>query len=444
MDEYIKKLLEQVRFQKAHKAIHDEIKAHIEEQIEANIADGMDRETAEKQAVRDMGDPVEAGISLDAVHRPQMAWGIVMAAVIVGVIGSVIHMFIMQDAVTRGKAVFVSNGRGFILFTVLGIIAMMLVYLLDYTVIARYSKIIAIPLFLALFFAGDELGIIAVVGHTAISSSSLMLLLIPFYGGILYSFRGGKSGALIKSLLWIIIPGYLVFWYHHKIVGIVFVVSMLVQLTIAIVKGWIKVPKMPVIAAIWTAFTLLPCALIWLMYYFMIFAQYQIDRINFMLDIDSEAYYFGRTIRGIFKSIGLFGSDKAEIIGVIPNPDNHYILTYIVGTWGIMAGLVVISAVGGLIIYGFTVSSKSKNQLGLVMGSGCMTALAVNAAFNICEGFAILPFFSSFLPFISSGGSNLIVSYVFLGMIMSIYKYKNIYPEHIEIKKKQINLKIQI
>ena len=48
MDEYIKKLLEQVRFQKAHKAIQDEIKAHIEEQIEANIADGMDRETAEK------------------------------------------------------------------------------------------------------------------------------------------------------------------------------------------------------------------------------------------------------------------------------------------------------------------------------------------------------------------------------------------------------------
>ncbi|SKB84458.1 hypothetical protein SAMN06296386_106163 [Lachnospiraceae bacterium] len=82
MDEYIKKLLEQVRFQKAHKAIQDEIKAHIEEQIEANIADGMDRETAEKQAVRDMGDPVEAGISLDAVHRPQMAWGIVLAAAV--------------------------------------------------------------------------------------------------------------------------------------------------------------------------------------------------------------------------------------------------------------------------------------------------------------------------------------------------------------------------
>ena len=62
MEEYIKMLLEQVRFEKAHKAIGDEIRAHIEEQIEANISDGMDRVTAEKKAVEDMGDPMEVGM----------------------------------------------------------------------------------------------------------------------------------------------------------------------------------------------------------------------------------------------------------------------------------------------------------------------------------------------------------------------------------------------
>ena len=38
MEEYIKKLLEQVRFEKAHKSIADELRAHIEDQIEANVA----------------------------------------------------------------------------------------------------------------------------------------------------------------------------------------------------------------------------------------------------------------------------------------------------------------------------------------------------------------------------------------------------------------------
>ena len=58
MEEYIKKLLEQVRFKKAHRGIADEIRAHIEDQIEDNMAACMDREAAEKAAIADMGDPV--------------------------------------------------------------------------------------------------------------------------------------------------------------------------------------------------------------------------------------------------------------------------------------------------------------------------------------------------------------------------------------------------
>ncbi|WP_242834416.1 permease prefix domain 1-containing protein [Butyrivibrio sp. FC2001] len=42
MEEYIKKLLEQVRFKKAHRGIAEEIIAHIEDQIEDNMAAGMD------------------------------------------------------------------------------------------------------------------------------------------------------------------------------------------------------------------------------------------------------------------------------------------------------------------------------------------------------------------------------------------------------------------
>ena len=47
MEEYIKKLLEQVRFREAHQGIHDELKTHIEDQIEANISCGMDEEDKE-------------------------------------------------------------------------------------------------------------------------------------------------------------------------------------------------------------------------------------------------------------------------------------------------------------------------------------------------------------------------------------------------------------
>nr|WP_297767454.1 FtsW/RodA/SpoVE family cell cycle protein [uncultured Butyrivibrio sp.] len=107
---------------------------------------------------------------------------------------------------------------------------------------------------------------------------------------------------------------------------------------------------------------------------------------------------------------------------MLPNPDSYYILTYILATWGDIVLIAVITVVAAVIVSGFVISSKARNQLGIVMGSGCMMALAVNAIANMCAGFGVTPYFSSFFPFISSGGSNLLISYAFLGIVMSIYE----------------------
>ena len=95
MEEYIKKLLEQVRFRKAHKGIEDEIRSHIEDQIEDNMSEGMDKETAEKRAVEDMGNPVDVGIELDKVHSPKIAWSVVIATLTVAVFGMILQAVIL-------------------------------------------------------------------------------------------------------------------------------------------------------------------------------------------------------------------------------------------------------------------------------------------------------------------------------------------------------------
>lgn len=51
-----------------------ELEAHMEDQKEAYLAEGMTPEEAERLAVAQMGDPVEAGMELDRVHRPRMDW----------------------------------------------------------------------------------------------------------------------------------------------------------------------------------------------------------------------------------------------------------------------------------------------------------------------------------------------------------------------------------
>ena len=43
----------------------------------AYLASGMTEYEAEEAAVEQMGDPVAAGMELDQVHRPKMAWGMI-------------------------------------------------------------------------------------------------------------------------------------------------------------------------------------------------------------------------------------------------------------------------------------------------------------------------------------------------------------------------------
>ncbi len=78
MKEYLDKVASQIRCKKAWPFIENEIKMHIEDQIEDNKEAGMTEDEAIKAAIEDMGDTIETGIKLDSVHRPELAWKMVL------------------------------------------------------------------------------------------------------------------------------------------------------------------------------------------------------------------------------------------------------------------------------------------------------------------------------------------------------------------------------
>lgn len=68
--EYLHEVTGQIRAATVHEAIERELLTHLEDQKEAYLAEGMSEEAAEEAAAREMGDPVEVGLALDAVHKP--------------------------------------------------------------------------------------------------------------------------------------------------------------------------------------------------------------------------------------------------------------------------------------------------------------------------------------------------------------------------------------
>jgi len=471
MEEYIKKLLEQVRFEKAHKSIADELRAHIEDQIEVNISDGMEKEAAEKRAVEDMGDPVEAGIALDKVHRPQIAWGVIIAALVVGMIGIIIRLFLSKvpsmgpssySAEYSMHSIFgnVTVGPvGWHIYNVIrGIVVMLFLYLIDYTTVAKYSKIATVILlgFYSISTLIYKKLMLISTSYSEIPDSYLYLydafkwagplvfLLVPLYAGIIYKYKGQKYKGLLKSLIWMGVIGIGASGYYQEYRAIVIVICLLAELTIAIKKEWIKVPKIPVIAMLWSVILVVPVVLVRIMYEKGLINEKQMYFAWSLLASDTSK----NNAKEVLSGVKAFGSGNVRYMGgeltvstrnlvVSQNYNNfdyeNYMMTKIAAIWGVVLVLAIIAAVAALIVFGFVSTAKTKNQLGVVMGSGCMMWLTINALLNMLVGLGVLPDYrtSTFFPFIAT--HKVVASYALLGIILSIYKYKNAYPKHVDI-----------
>lgn len=72
--EYCAAVCRLVRFTPAHPAIVRELTGHLEDAVEARQAKGLPYDQAVEQAVNAMGDPVEVGKALDALHSPLLGW----------------------------------------------------------------------------------------------------------------------------------------------------------------------------------------------------------------------------------------------------------------------------------------------------------------------------------------------------------------------------------
>ena len=212
MDEYLKTLLEQIRCKKARPYIRQELQDHIEDQIAENMHAGMDRERAEKEAVRDMGDPVETGISLDRIHKPQIAWKLLVMVILLSVAGILTHIMIARH-INEGDA---SVSGRYVIHVMVGIAVMIFLYFLDYTLLARFSKVIAVILLamclLTLYFGCKVNGMryFIIIGGGSVSIPALMLFYVPIYGGVIYQYHGSGYTGLLKAIVWMVIPVVLV------------------------------------------------------------------------------------------------------------------------------------------------------------------------------------------------------------------------------------------
>ena len=151
--------------------------------------------------------------------------------------------------------------------------------------------------------------------------------------------------------------------------------------------------------------------------------SYPLQRIQTFLDPWSDPNGAGyHTIKGLeaLGAGGLFGTGLGNDRVSVPNDFNDFIFSVIAQEMGLVGGLVVIGLFVALAWAGIRTAMRAPDTFGGLMAAGITAWIIFQALINIGVVLAVVPVTGITLPFVSAGGSSLVVSFAAIGILLSI------------------------
>lgn len=141
-----------------------------------------------------------------------------------------------------------------------------------------------------------------------------------------------------------------------------------------------------------------------------------------LYDPTSGSYHvrraFGAFAKGGWIGVGI-GNAENKLTG-LPVPPTDSIFAVIGEETGV-AGAVGLAALYVVILWrGLSVARRAPDEMGSLLASGLSLWIALEAFINMAVILNLLPFAGNALPFISAGGSNLVMTWAAAGIIMNV------------------------
>lgn len=158
----------------------------------------------------------------------------------------------------------------------------------------------------------------------------------------------------------------------------------------------------------------------------LIAAPYRLSRLLAFVDpfkySTAEGYQLVQSLTAI-GSGGIVGrglGESREKLLFLPEPYNDFIFAIIGEELGLLGGLLIIGLFASLTWVGYSIARRAPDRFGMLLASGITFTIASQAAINLGVATGILPVTGLTLPFISYGGSSLIVSFAMTGILLNI------------------------
>jgi len=124
-----------------------------------------------------------------------------------------------------------------------------------------------------------------------------------------------------------------------------------------------------------------------------------------------------------FGSGGITGvgiGEGRQKYGFLPESHNDFIFAMIGEEWGFFGALLLIGLYTALVLVGFRIAGRAPDLFGQLIAIGFTSFIAVQAVFHMAVGLALAPATGLALPLVSYGRSNLVITLVALGILISV------------------------
>ena len=158
-------------------------------------------------------------------------------------------------------------------------------------------------------------------------------------------------------------------------------------------------------------------------------AEYRMRRIVAFLDPWADPLGDGYQLIQSMIAVGVGGvfgrglMDGAQKLFYVPEPHNDFIYSVISEELGFVGATVVVGCFCVITWRGLRTALRAPDRFGAFLAIGLTTMVAFQAFFNISVVLGLLPTKGIPLPFVSSGGSSLLINLVGMGILLNVSQH---------------------
>ncbi|UKS23969.1 FtsW/RodA/SpoVE family cell cycle protein [Paenibacillus sp. HWE-109] len=430
--EFMKQVISHIQSKEVHHEVRMELESHLEDIITEKMERGVELTAAIQEAISQMGAPDIIGAQFHQVHRPRTDWKL-LALIAAFMMFGLVAIFAAQAS--NG---FSAIGIKQVVYVCVGGLLMLAISFGNYTKLAKYSwTLYFVTLFMLIFaiVVGTKIngssGYLS-FGRVGINFISLTpyLFLLSLAGIWTSSPARVNTNSRISPLAWsawsnlgtVLLPSILIL-KSHSVTDFVLLFSGSMMMLI-VLKKTRKI--------IITHLSLLLGAIL-----FILLKETYLSRWTAFLNPYEDPQGLNYVLTQSKKTItsgGWWGQGFGTPLATLPEIHSNMMFPFLIYCFGWIAGLLMLMMVILFVFHALQLSSKIQDAYGKAMLSGILTLFVIQFIWPMLMALGWAPLTSFTLPFVSYGGTLVIFQFAAIGLILNVYRRKDMIPSYAKIK----------